>query len=131
MKLHPTQIRNIKKNFGIILFITILIASFIALNAASGLLFSTHKLDLTKDQRYTLHPQTVSILQNMTKPVTINIYYSSSISKDLKGVFCTQGCSFPTSHSFSTLCRCLQAHPVHIHSSFHVTHGFLAAQGSS
>lgn len=56
---------------------------------------------------------------------------SSSISKDLKGVFCTQGCSFPTSHSFSTLCRCLQAHPVHIHSSFHVTHGFLAAQGSS
>lgn len=82
MKLHPTQIRNIKKNFGIILFITILIASFIALNAASGLLFSTHKLDLTKDQRYTLHPQTVSILQNMTKPITINIYYSSSISKD-------------------------------------------------
>jgi len=82
MKLHPTQIRNIKKNFGIILFITILIASFIALNAASGLLFSTHKLDLTKDQRYTQHPQTVSILQNMTKPVTINIYYSSSISKD-------------------------------------------------
>lgn len=82
MKLQPTQIRNLKKHLGIIIFILILVASFIALNAASGLLFSSHKLDLTKDQRYTLHPQTVSILQNMNKPVTINIYYSSSISKD-------------------------------------------------
>ena len=82
MKLQPTQLRNLKKHLGIIAFILILIASFVALNAASGLLFSTHKLDLTQDQRYTLRPQTVSILQNMNKPITINIYYSSSISKD-------------------------------------------------
>ena len=82
MKLQPTQIRAIKKHIGLILFIIMLVASFIALNAASGLIFSNHKLDLTQDQRYTLRPQTIDVLQNITKPITINIYYSSSISKD-------------------------------------------------
>ncbi len=82
MKLQPTQIRKLKKHTFLALFVLILIASFIALNAASGLLFSTHKLDLTKDKRYTLHPTTIDVLENISYPITINIYYSSSISKD-------------------------------------------------
>ncbi len=82
MKLQTQQINKLKKHAYLVLFIFIIIVSFIALNAASGLIFSTHKLDLTKDKRYTLHPQTIQILQNIPHPITINVYYSSSISKD-------------------------------------------------
>ena len=82
MKIHPIKLRNIKKNLSLVLFVFLLIASFVALNAASGLLFSNHKLDLTKNKRYTLRPQTVEILKNLPHPITVNVYYSSSISKD-------------------------------------------------
>ncbi|MBQ8436996.1 MAG: Gldg family protein, partial [Alphaproteobacteria bacterium] len=82
MKLQTQQINKLKKHAYLISFILIIIISFIALNAASGLIFSTYKLDLTRDKRYTLHPQTTQILQNIPHPITINVYYSSSISKD-------------------------------------------------
>ena len=82
MKLTQQQIKKLKRHGFLSLFIILLIASFIFLNSASGLLFSTHKLDLTKDKRYTLRPETVQILQNLPHQITINIYYSNSISKD-------------------------------------------------
>lgn len=82
MNLQSAKIRNLQKHGSVLLFILILLFSFVLLNMAAGLMFADSKLDLTKDKRYTFSPETVQILENLTQPININIYYSPSIYKE-------------------------------------------------
>lgn len=82
MNISSAKIRSLKKHGSVVLFILILLTCFVLLNMASGLLFADHKLDLTRDQRYTFRPETQKALKNLSQPININIYYSSEIYKD-------------------------------------------------
>ena len=82
MNISSAKIRNLKKHGSVVLFILILLTCFVLLNMASGLLFADHKLDLTRDQRYSFRPETQKALKNLSQPININIYYSSEIYKD-------------------------------------------------
>lgn len=82
MNISAAKLRSLQKHGSILLFIIILFVSFVLINMASGLLFAEHKLDLTHDKRYTFRPETKQILQNLSQPININIYYSSDIYKD-------------------------------------------------
>ena len=53
MNLQSAKIRNLQKHGSVLLFILILLFSFVLLNMAAGLMFADSKLDLTKDKRYT------------------------------------------------------------------------------
>ena len=78
MNISPAKLRSLQKHGSILLFIIILFVSFVLINMASGLLFAEHKLDLTHDKRYTFRPETKQILQNLSQPININIYYQIS-----------------------------------------------------
>ena len=67
MNLQSAKIRNLQKHGSVLLFILILLFSFVLLNMAAGLMFADSKLDLTKDKRYTFSPETVQILENLTQ----------------------------------------------------------------
>ena len=82
MNISSAKIRSLKKHGSVVLFILILLTCFVLLNMASGLLFADHKLDLTRDQRYSFRPETQKALKNLSQPININIYYSSEIYKD-------------------------------------------------
>ena len=73
MNLQSAKIRNLQKHGSVLLFILILLFSFVLLNMAAGLMFADSKLDLTKDKRYTFSPETVQILENLTQPINIFI----------------------------------------------------------
>ena len=82
MKISAAKIRSFQKHGSVILFILILLACFVLVNMAAGLIFADHKLDLTHDKRYTFRPETTNTLKNLSQPININIYYSSEIYKD-------------------------------------------------
>lgn len=79
--------KKIYKNYGLLLFILFLFASFICLNIGSGLVFSRWKADLTSDSRYTLSKNSEKIISEINSPLYIRVYLSSAISKDYPALY--------------------------------------------
>ncbi len=60
----------------------VLIALFFAVNLASNAFFTGTKLDLTEAKLFTLSEGTKNILGAMEEPVTLRLFYSSTLAKE-------------------------------------------------
>ncbi len=56
---------------------------FVALVILSGALLKGHRLDLTRNQQYTLSDGTLNILSGLREPVNFYIFFSEEASRDL------------------------------------------------
>lgn len=80
-KKHET-LHRITKHTSILFFLVVVVLSFVLINLVSGLVFSSHKIDLTQDQRYTLTAQTSQLLSDLPQPLKIRVYLSSAMSRE-------------------------------------------------
>ncbi len=63
--------------------LVLLAVLFIALTILSSVFLKGMRLDLTENSLYTLSDGTRDILQNMDEPVTLYLYFSEDVSRDL------------------------------------------------
>ncbi|HET7132896.1 MAG TPA: Gldg family protein [Gammaproteobacteria bacterium] len=61
----------------------ILALAFVAAVMASNVLLRGLRIDLTENQRYTLAPGTVSVLQSITEPINLYLFFSDEGTKSL------------------------------------------------
>jgi ABC-type uncharacterized transport system involved in gliding motility auxiliary subunit len=61
----------------------ILALAFVAAVMASNVLLRGLRIDLTENQRYTLAPGTVSVLQSITEPINLYLFFSDEGTKNL------------------------------------------------
>ena len=70
-----------KKNIFIIIFLGLLIVSYILINVIAGILFSERKFDLTDNKINTLSEETLNLVTNQPQKILIKLYLSSSLSQ--------------------------------------------------
>ncbi len=70
------------KFYVLILFMAMLLLSFVCLNLGSSLFWGNNKADFTSDGRYTLSEASEKIIQDIKEPIFIKIYMSSSLSEE-------------------------------------------------
>ncbi|MGD9021584.1 MAG: Gldg family protein [Lysobacterales bacterium] len=63
--------------------LALLAVLFISLSILSSALLKGMRMDLTENGLYTLSPGTLNILENMEEPVTLRLYFSADVSRDL------------------------------------------------
>ena len=63
--------------------LVLLAVLFIALSILSTVFLSGMRIDLTENKLYTLSEGTRNILKNMDEPVTLRLYFSEDVSRDL------------------------------------------------
>ena len=56
---------------------------FVALNTLGGSLFRSTRLDLTSEKLYTLSDGTKNILRDLPEPVTLRLFFSRKVAKDV------------------------------------------------
>ena len=71
-----------KKNIALIIFITLIIITFISVNVSVRLLGSELKADMTSNKRYSLSPASKDIIATITSPVQIRVYLSSALTQE-------------------------------------------------
>lgn len=71
-----------KKNIALIIFITLIIITFISVNISVRLLGSELKADMTSNKRYSLSPASKDIIATITSPVQIRVYLSSALTQE-------------------------------------------------
>lgn len=72
----------IRKNYSLLIFIIMLVVSFIALSIGLSLFLGTYKLDSTSQKIYTLSPQTVNLLKKNEENLYIKVYISPNLDSE-------------------------------------------------
>ncbi len=70
------------KFYVLILFMTLLLLSFVAINLGSSLFWGNNKADFTSDKKYTLSAASEKIIQDIKEPIFIKIYLSSALFEE-------------------------------------------------
>ena len=78
---------TLKKNYTLTIFVIILFLSFVFVNIGSGLLTSRHKADFTSNAQYTLSSASRQIISEISSPLYIRLYLSSTISRDYPALY--------------------------------------------
>ena len=63
--------------------LALLAVLFVSLSILSSVLLKGVRFDMTGNGLYTLRPGTLNILENMEEPVTLRLYFSEDVSRDL------------------------------------------------
>ena len=72
---------NRRKNKDLLQLLAVFVG-IVALNFISG--FAFHRIDFTKEKRFTISPVTVNILQNLKKPVKISVFLEGEFPSGFK-----------------------------------------------
>lgn len=71
-----------RKSTSLLVFVILLLISFVGLTVTANLLGSTQKFDLTDNKRFSLSPASKKILSELTAPVYVRVYLSNNLVKE-------------------------------------------------
>lgn len=71
-----------RKSTSLLVFVILLLISFVGLTVTANLLGNTQKFDLTDNKRFSLSPASQKILSELTAPVYVRVYLSNNLVKE-------------------------------------------------
>ena len=71
-----------RKSTSLLVFVILLLISFVGLTVTANLLGNTQKFDLTDNKRFSLSPASKKILSELTAPVYVRVYLSNNLVKE-------------------------------------------------